>query len=137
MGVSVPDLQATHPAGEASTEETPLDHLSIAEQRHPEATVITLTGDLSAYTTPVLRSAVDGRRADDHLVIDLRDVRQLDASGLSVLVWTAEDRAGRGRRTGVVARDGMQRLFGYTRLRRTASIGSTVESAVGASPDPG
>lgn len=117
-----------------STEDRPGDCLAIETGHGSGRVVLTLTGELSAYTTPVLRSALDEKRMS-HVVIDLREVERIDASGLGFLVSVTESRRDRGALTGLVAGGGLQRLFGYTRLRRTAPVCETVDAAIGAMPE--
>ena len=60
---------------------------AVLTQPQPDTTVCTVTGTISADTSPVLRDALTQARRDDnaHLVIDLSAVTSMDATGLYAL----------------------------------------------------
>lgn len=107
----------------------PEDHLTVGADRTPGRVVVTLTGEVSVYTTPVLSSALDDFDAED-VVIDLRDVDRIDAGGLGFLVSVTERRHGHGTTTDMIAQGGLEQLFGYTRLKRVVSMYPTLDAAL-------
>lgn len=122
-------LRPVVPTASGHDDDSPEAHLSLGRESRPEATVITLTGEVSAYTTPLLREELEPLQAVP-VIIDLREVDHLDASGLGFMVGATERRRQRGSDTVLVVEGGLAELFGYTRLCREAVLWSTTQEAL-------
>ena len=109
----------------------PAQHLSVRADEEPGRVVLTLVGEVCAYTTPMLRGALD-ELSCGNLVVDLRRVDRMDATGLSFLVAATEARHGRGALTSLVVQGGLHQLVSYTRLVRLAAVCDSVDAALAA-----
>jgi anti-sigma B factor antagonist len=66
-----------------------MDDFSTDVQARGDWTVVSVVGEIDAYTAPTLQTAVTGQIATGiALVIDLTGVRFIDSTGLRVLVET-------------------------------------------------
>ena len=119
---------------DSTTGDGPEDLLVVDAQHGAGPVVLRLSGEVSAYTTPALREVLVDL-GSEHLVIDLREVDRIDASGLSFLVSTTETRRDRGALTGLVAEGGLHELLGYTRLSRAALVCPTVDAVLDSMPE--
>src|SRR5690606_27449466 len=72
--------------------------MRIEVRRLGEADLVVVDGDLDLATNPCLRAVLDNRLAEGrhHLVVDLHDVRLLDAGAIGLLVGVAERAGARG-----------------------------------------
>lgn len=117
-----------HTGSGRDDDDSPEAYLSLGRESRPEATVITLAGEVSAYTTPLLREELEPLQAEP-VIIDLRQVNHLDASGLGFMVGATERRRQHGSDTVLVVEGGLAELFDYTRLRREAVLCPTTQTA--------
>jgi anti-sigma B factor antagonist len=75
------------------------DMLSLSTTTDRDGVVtVSATGDIDAYTAPLLRSVLDGhlQRGRPHLVLDLSGVQFLGSAGLAALVETQKSASARG-----------------------------------------
>ena len=87
-------------------------------------TVIAVRGELDVATGPALEASIgEARAAGGELILDLRELRFIDASGLAVLL-RAQQRARRaGQRFAVSARARpLERLLALTGLRDELTV---------------
>ena len=120
--------------------------LSTDVSRRGGVTVLTVTGEVDAYTVaalaPVLEQLPFG--ADLVLVIDLRPVTFLDSSGLSAIVATRRRVSETGGELRIVCDGLTRRLFELTSMDQVlnlyvtleGAIDSSVPAATGDDPDP-
>jgi anti-sigma B factor antagonist len=93
----------------------PLTSLDIQVQSTPEATVVTLRGELDLASAPRVDAALDVLEAGD-VVLDLRSLTYLDSTGVYLLLRRDREARALGRR--FTLRPGpppVQRLFSLTR----------------------
>jgi anti-sigma B factor antagonist len=103
----------------------------ITVDRHGQALVVTVSGELDAYVAPELTAALDRASGDGWLVADLKAVSFLDSTALGVLVSAVRDRDRRGARTQVVLPLGTaRRIFEITTLDRVLPVSSSLEEAL-------
>lgn len=63
--------------------------MNITTRHAGEATILELSGDITLYNTPEVRKAILGLLKDKHvsqLLVDMRQVRYIDSSGVASLV---------------------------------------------------
>ena len=112
------------------------EHIGLTPERLSDRTVIAISGDLDATSTPFLRERLYAALRDSgvYVTVDLSDVTSCDASGLAMLVG-AHHRAEATGTTLTLAHPRPQsaELLRATRLHRVFMVGST--DAQDASPD--
>ncbi|WP_165966251.1 STAS domain-containing protein [Actinomadura sp. 7K534] len=112
--------------------------LGLTLARLNDRTVIAISGDLDAASTPVLRERLYAALRDCgvYVTVDLSDVTSCDASGLAMLVG-ARRRAEATGATLTLARLRPQPtdLLRVTGLHRVFMVGSSATDAQDASPD--
>ena len=110
--------------------------LSTDVSRRGEATVLTVTGEVDAYTVaalaPVMEQLPFG--ADLVLVIDLRPVTFLDSSGLSAIVATRRRVSETGGELRIVCDGLTRRLFELTSMDQVLNLYATLEEADPSAP---
>jgi len=114
-----------------------VDEFATTAQRVDGWDVLTVSGELDAYTGPALRTAILDLLAHHHaLVIDMTGLGFLDSSGLGILVSALR----RIRNVGgelklVIDSDSIRKLMRLTALDLVFDISGTVEDAT-ATPPP-
>lgn len=99
--------------------------------RHGQALVVAVSGELDAYVAPELTAALDRASGDGRLVADLKAVSFMDSTALGVLVRAVKDRDRRGAQTRVVLPLGTaRRIFEITTLDRVLPVSSSLEEAL-------
>jgi anti-anti-sigma factor len=104
----------------------------IESEVQPEATVVTVTGELDIASAPQLESTLAELNSPQRMVvIDLRQLEFVDSTGLGVLVRAHQHAAERGTRIGLVRGAGqVEKLLSLTGLESQLLIGDTVEELV-------
>jgi anti-sigma B factor antagonist len=101
-------------------------------ERHGDAVVVRLGGELDLYNAPAVREALEGTLAERpaKIVIDLAEVSFLDSTALGVLI-DARGRLDR-REAFVLASAGVEtrRTLAVSGLDRHFTIADTVEEAL-------
>ncbi|WP_443623127.1 STAS domain-containing protein [Cellulomonas fengjieae] len=97
-------------------------------------TVVEVAGEIDVSTADVLRDRLtellDRDRTD--LVIDLREVRFMDSTGLGLLVGTLKKvRLAGGRLQLVIDSERLLKVFRITALLQVFTVHETVEAALG------
>ncbi|MFA1543468.1 STAS domain-containing protein [Actinomadura monticuli] len=107
-------------------------------ERLSERTVIAISGEVDATSTPFLRERLYAALRDcgAHVTVDLSDVTSCDASGLAMLIG-AHHRAEATGTTLTLAhpRPQLAELLRATGLHRVFMVGSSAAGAQGATPD--
>jgi anti-sigma B factor antagonist len=107
--------------------------LQIGTAREGEACVLTLTGEVDIYTSPVLKSALAAAAADGctTLVVDLNGVGFIDSSGLGVLVGALRRAREAGGDLRVVSvQDSIARILRITGLDHVFVLHATLDEAL-------
>jgi anti-sigma B factor antagonist len=105
--------------------------ITVRDEDH--ATLVRMSGELDAVTSPRLseeldRLLTDGRR---RLVLDLEEVTLIDSSGLSALVRLLKQVRGQGGRLGLAAlQPSVRRVFDLTRLALSFDLYDDVAAAL-------
>lgn len=98
--------------------------------------VVAATGELDAYSAPVLRARlrdiIDG--GQPFVVVDLSNVRFVDAAGLGVLVAALKRARVAGGDVRLVAGSRLARLLELTGLHRVFRVGASPAAVVDALP---
>jgi anti-anti-sigma factor len=93
-------------------------HLDIDVDRRPDATVVTLRGELDLGSVPDLDRALDTLTAED-LVLDLRALDYLDSAGVRLLLERHSAVRALGRRLTIVhGGEWIERVFTLTDTSR-------------------
>jgi anti-sigma B factor antagonist len=102
-------------------------------EAHGAATVLALSGELDLSTQPAALAGLNQaeRAADGLLVVDLRGLTFMDATGVKLLVAGAEHAAGVGRPFAVVQGDGIiPKVLAITKADQRFRVVSSVEELV-------
>jgi anti-sigma B factor antagonist len=107
-------------------------HLDLSTREAPEATVITVTGELDVLTARKLMPQLDDlvRRAKGDAVIDFSRADFIDSFGLTVLLNTQRRLAREGRTLTVICGEGpVRRAIEFARLLETLRVVPTLAEA--------
>jgi anti-sigma B factor antagonist len=103
----------------------------VASEQLPDGAIVSASGEVDAFVAPDLRRALDQRRPDRVLVVDLTRVTFMDSTALGVVVRTVRERGEAGRDVRVVLPAGnARRIFEITTLDRVLPLARDVESAL-------
>jgi anti-sigma B factor antagonist len=110
--------------------------LGLGTRDHAGWVVVAVTGELDAYRAPMLRcqlrDIIDGGRP--WVVVELSDVRFIDAAGLGVLVAALKRARVAGGDLRLVAGPRLARLVELTGLHRVFRVGASLHAVVDALP---
>ena len=97
----------------------------------PEATVLRLAGEINLTTVPILEgSLTTALQRGGHVIVDMKDVRYIDASLYQVLARLRERRPALPQRLVLVGlTPSIQQTVNLLGLQRVAEITASVESA--------
>jgi stage II sporulation protein AA (anti-sigma F factor antagonist) len=119
-----PDVQATQPP----------DQLVISCGARADSAIVSVCGELDLATGPLLADALASTDSMGDVVVDMREVTFIDASGLGVLLAAARQVADRGRAlTLVCGADGVvERLLALAGVRDRLTVCRSLCAAPGA-----
>lgn len=107
--------------------------LSVKLRREGDLVVISSTGDVDAYSAPILRDAIGKVLQAGHtfIVCDLSEVGFMDSTGLGVLVGRLKAvRMAKGDMRLVITSERLLRNFNITGLEKIFAIDSDVEESL-------
>ena len=106
------------------------DNFRVDVDNHGRAVVFAVQGELDLASSPTLEQAIDGVSDDDVdlLIVDLRELRFMDSTGLHALV-KANKRAGEAGRKFAVVQGGaqIQRLLSLTGVGELLTVAESPE----------
>src|ERR1700733_328866 len=76
----------------------PAEQLRVDSRSETDRVVISLNGELDMASAPLLQAALESAEADKApaLVLDLRELRFMDSTGLRIILWARERLHSRG-----------------------------------------
>ncbi|HZH58931.1 MAG TPA: anti-sigma factor antagonist [Metabacillus sp.] len=98
-----------------------------------DQTIVSVAGEIDAYTAPKLREAILPLAEDSNpnIMINLKDVSYMDSTGLGVFVGLLKSvRKNNGQLNLVELSDRLERLFSITGLSDIIDISSKTEGGV-------
>jgi anti-sigma B factor antagonist len=91
----------------------PAEQLRVDSRREKDRVVISLDGELDMASAPLLQAALeDAEDTAPALVLDLRELRFMDSTGLRIILWARERLRERGQELALtVGSNQVQRLL--------------------------
>lgn len=76
----------------------PAEQLRVESRSESDRIIISLDGELDMASAPLLQAALENAEADAApvLVLDLRELRFMDSTGLRIILWARERLRSRG-----------------------------------------
>ncbi len=108
-------------------------NLKVEIDKFDDQTVVSVAGEIDAFTAPKLREAILplAEETDPNITINLRNVSYMDSTGLGVFVGLLKNvRKNNGQLNLVELSDRLERLFTITGLSDIIDISSKSEGGV-------
>jgi len=106
--------------------------MKTATRMQPGSTIIDVTGDIDMGTSPGFRKTLmDSLKSAPRLIVNLRDVRYVDSSGIASLVEVLKEARGTGKRLVLYGLNkAVREVMQLTRLSKVFEIRETEEEAL-------
>ena len=106
--------------------------MKTATRIQPGSTIIDVTGDIDMGTSPGFRKTLmDSLKSAPRLIVNLRDVRYVDSSGIASLVEVLKEARGTGKRLVLYGLNkAVREVMQLTRLSKVFEIRETEEEAL-------
>jgi anti-sigma B factor antagonist len=106
--------------------------MKTATREQPEATIVDVAGDIDMGTSPGLRrTLLDSLKTTPRLVVNLREVRYIDSSGIASLVEVLKEARTKQKRLVLFGLNAAVReVLQLTRLSKIFEIRETEEQAL-------
>ena len=106
--------------------------MKTATRMQPGSTIVDVTGDIDMGTSPGFRKTLmDSLKSAPRLIVNLRDVRYVDSSGIASLVEVLKEARSTGKRLVLFGLNkAVREVMQLTRLTKVFEIRETEEEAL-------